>query len=83
MAFVSLILSILALISVVIYNFYAWYITAIIAAGGIITGIIGRNKSKRSVANAGIILSVIALVLTIIALIAFILLADVFSGFNS
>lgn len=82
MAIISLLLGTLSIISVIVFNFYAWYITVIIGALGIIFGFIGKKRSKISVANAGIILSIIGIVLTFIFLIGFIFIANVFSGFN-
>ena len=80
MSFISLILGTVSIIFSVYFNFYAWYITLLTSAIGIIFGLVARRSSFRSVANAGIILSVIGIVITLIMLVAFSFIANVFTG---
>ncbi len=81
MAFASLILGTLSVIFSFIFNWWAWYITAIICVLGITAGVFGRIRSRFiHVSSAGIILSVIGAVLTILLVITYSSIADFFSG---
>lgn len=81
MAFASLILGTLSIIFSFIFNWWAWYITVSISVLGIVLGIFGKLKSRFvHVSAAGIILSIIGAVLTILLIIAYSSIAEFFSG---
>ncbi len=81
MAFVSLLFGTLSVLFSFIFNWWGWYFTALICALGIASGIYGRIRTRFiHVSSAGIILSAIGAVLTVLLVIAYNSIADFFGG---
>ena len=84
MPFLSLILGTLSVISSLICLWNTWYITVLFSIAGIATGIFSRKKfSFPSVSKAGIILSAIGIILTIIFIISFFFIDSYFVSMNA